>query len=44
MAMAFAPVSLLRTGIVINDPEVVSKSYPGFWNDLEKAGFKLTLL
>ena len=44
MAMAFAPVSLLRTGIAINNPEVVSKSYPQFWEDMEKAGFKLTRL
>ena len=25
----------------INNPEVVSKSYPGFWEDLEKTGFKI---
>ena len=37
MAMAFAPV-VMRTGsISINDPEVVSKSYPTFWNDIPKA-------
>ncbi len=35
MAMAFAPVALTRT-IEIEHPEVVSKSYPGFWEDLEK--------
>lgn len=42
MAMALAPVCL-RTGgqIQINNPEVVSKSYPSFWNDLSKVGFKL---
>ena len=42
MAMAFAPVCL-RTGgeIQINNPEVVSKSYPTFWDDLKKAGFKV---
>ena len=40
MAMAFAPVSLcLKNGISIADPEVVSKSYPSFWDDLQKAGF-----
>lgn len=42
MAMAFAPVALKRNNITINNPEVVSKSYPGFWNDLTKVGFKLT--
>jgi 3-phosphoshikimate 1-carboxyvinyltransferase len=32
MAMAFAPVGLLRS-INIENPQVVSKSYPTFWND-----------
>ena len=42
MAMAFAPVALaLPQGICIADPEVVSKSYPNFWNDLLKAGFDI---
>ena len=38
MAMAFAPLGL-RVPIVINDAEVVTKSYPSFWNDLELLGF-----
>ena len=38
MALAFAPLSLLRP-ITINDPLVVTKSYPHFWDDLHKAGF-----
>jgi 3-phosphoshikimate 1-carboxyvinyltransferase len=38
MAMAFAPLSLLFP-IEINDPMVVSKSYPAFWDDLRKLGF-----
>lgn len=33
MAMAFAPAALLHP-LTIRHPEVVSKSYPGFWNDL----------
>ena len=41
MAMAFAPVALTRGGITINNPEVVSKSYPRFWEDMKKAGFKI---
>lgn len=40
MAMAFAPVALYLPGLVINDVEVVTKSYPGFWDDLRQAGFK----
>lgn len=38
MAMAYAPLGLLFP-IQINDPEVISKSYPGFWKDLESLGF-----
>lgn len=41
MAMSFAPVSLVRPNITINHPEVVSKSYPSFWNDLRAAGFQI---
>jgi len=43
MAMAFAPVCLKTGKIRIKDPAVVSKSYPGFWKDLEKAGFKIAV-
>ena len=35
MAMAFAPLAI-KTELLINDAEVVSKSYPDFWNDLKK--------
>ncbi|MCC8143169.1 MAG: 3-phosphoshikimate 1-carboxyvinyltransferase [Tannerellaceae bacterium] len=43
MAMAFAPLAVMYPqGICIADPEVVSKSHPGFWNDLRKAGFIIT--
>lgn len=34
LAMAFAPLVLKTGKIMINDPSVVSKSYPSFWNDL----------
>jgi 3-phosphoshikimate 1-carboxyvinyltransferase len=44
MAMSFAPVSLiLSEGLYILNPEVVSKSYPEFWNDLISAGFKINI-
>ena len=43
MAMAFAPVSLISGKIIINEPQVVSKSYPSFWDDLKKAGFGIFL-
>ena len=39
MAMAFAPVSLKMPNITIEHPEVVSKSYPHFWEDLQQVGF-----
>lgn len=41
MAMAFAPVGLCIPGVIINDIEVVSKSYPAFWDHLREAGFSL---
>jgi len=41
MAMAFAPLALALGFIQIENPEVVSKSYPGFWEDLKKAGLIL---
>ena len=42
MAMAFAPIALLINELVIEDMDVVEKSYPDFWKDLEKAGFSIT--
>ncbi|MBM6992939.1 MAG: 3-phosphoshikimate 1-carboxyvinyltransferase [Prevotella sp.] len=42
MAMAFAPLAVRFGNIRINDPEVVSKSYPHFWEDLRLAGFEIT--
>jgi 3-phosphoshikimate 1-carboxyvinyltransferase len=41
MAMAFAPLSLVGGAIGIENPAVVSKSYPGFWSHLQEAGFSL---
>jgi len=38
MAMAFAPLGIC-VPIVINDADVVSKSYPSFWDDLRSLGF-----
>lgn len=42
MAMAFAPAALKNGAIIINHPEVVSKSYPNFWNDMQSAGFSIS--
>ena len=41
MAMAFAPASLVLGKIIINEPQVVSKSYPNYWEDLKGAGFSI---
>jgi 3-phosphoshikimate 1-carboxyvinyltransferase len=41
MAMAFAPAAFLLDELYINDPDVVSKSYPGFWDDLSGVGFEI---
>jgi len=38
MAMAFAPLAI-KTPIIINNAEVVSKSFPTFWEDMERLGF-----
>jgi 3-phosphoshikimate 1-carboxyvinyltransferase len=40
MAMAFAPLALLFGNITIENPDVVEKSYPHFWEDLKTLGFK----
>lgn len=41
MAMAFAPLALKLGKITINDPLVVTKSYPHFWEDLKSVGFRI---
>lgn len=40
MAMAFAPLAI-KTDIRIENAEVVSKSYPNFWEDLKSIGFQI---
>lgn len=41
MAMAFAPLAL-KTSLIIEDAEVVSKSYPDFWKDLKSCGILMS--
>ncbi|HVW96237.1 MAG TPA: 3-phosphoshikimate 1-carboxyvinyltransferase [Mucilaginibacter sp.] len=43
MAMAFAPLALIVPEVEIEDAAVVNKSYPAFWDDLEKVGFTGTV-
>jgi 3-phosphoshikimate 1-carboxyvinyltransferase len=41
MALAFAPLAIVGHKLKIDDPEVVTKSYPNFWNDLKQVGFQV---
>jgi 3-phosphoshikimate 1-carboxyvinyltransferase len=41
MAMAFAPLAL-KVPIIIQNAEVVSKSYPDFWDDMKKLGYTIS--
>lgn len=42
IAMAFTSLSVVAGLLVIEDPDVVNKSYPQFWNDLISAGFLIS--
>lgn len=42
MAMAFAPACLVLPDVCINNPHVVTKSYPSYWDNLKAAGFTIT--
>lgn len=41
MAMSFAPLALKLNTLKIEEPNVVNKSYPMFWKDMQKLGFHL---
>ena len=41
MAMAFTMLAMKFDELYIDDKEVVNKSYPNFWNDLTKLGFRI---
>lgn len=41
MAMCFASLAMTGQEVIIEDPSVVRKSYPTFWNDLKKVGFEI---
>ncbi len=43
MAMAFAPCAMRFPGLIIRNAGVVSKSYPSFWDDLERIGAQLEI-
>ena len=44
MALSIAPFACIHPGLIINNPQVVTKSYPHFWDDLKKAGFEIEKL
>ena len=41
MALAFAPAAFRLSHLNINNPQVVTKSYPRFWDDIKAAGFEV---
>lgn len=41
MAMAFAPIALLGEAVLVDEPSVVSKSYPEYWDHLKQVGFNV---
>ena len=41
MAMAFAPIAMVIKEVNIEEPKVVEKSYPHFWDDFKKLGFHI---
>ena len=42
MAMAFAPLAIVFSEVIIEEPNVVEKSYPMFWQHLEEQGFQIS--
>ena len=41
VAMSLAPLALVANSVTINDPEVVVKSYPNFWDHFSQVGFSI---
>ena len=41
MAMTFAPAAHKFPGLIINNPSVVTKSYPTFWEHLRNVGYQI---
>ncbi|MBP9882309.1 MAG: hypothetical protein KBF32_02825 [Chitinophagales bacterium] len=42
MAMAFAPLAILCGSVNIENPAVVKKSYPKYWDDIKSLGFAIS--
>ena len=43
MALSFAPFAMKSGSLIINNPQVVTKSYPSFWQSLVDAGFGIEI-
>ena len=41
MALAFAPLTIITKELQIDDPDVIVKSYPKYWEDLKSVGFEI---
>jgi 3-phosphoshikimate 1-carboxyvinyltransferase len=41
--MSFAPLSSRYESLLIENPAVIDKSYPAYWEDLKSAGFNVNL-
>ena len=44
MALSFAPFAMKSGSLIINNPQVVTKSYPHFWQSLRDAGFEIEVM
>ena len=44
MALSFAPFAMKSGSLLINNPQVVTKSYPSFWQSLREAGFEVIVI
>jgi 3-phosphoshikimate 1-carboxyvinyltransferase len=44
IAMAFAPLALACYGVIFDDDTVVKKSFPNFWNEIEKCGLMSSVI
>ncbi|MBQ2178871.1 MAG: 3-phosphoshikimate 1-carboxyvinyltransferase, partial [Prevotella sp.] len=41
MALSFAPAACVFDRVLINNPQVVTKSYPNYWEDIKAGGFEV---
>ncbi|WP_018109103.1 3-phosphoshikimate 1-carboxyvinyltransferase [Bacteroides propionicifaciens] len=41
MAMALAPAAIKHPSLIVDEPMVVTKSYPTYWEDLQEIGVKV---